>query len=211
MPLPAARSCLPGPTGLGSCTSAALISVLGARCLTWSGPKVTGTRRNACAGAAGHGASTMFIGVGSFKDLTWHRDRESARSRPSALLSGCAAPAIVASCSPAGRCAPRTPTGDGRRWSSGRCPLRPAVPWLTAVGDVRSGPAKRVAAAVGEGPVSVRSPASTSRSLTERISSALTSGRSPMSQTWRSVSAGRRNPLVRPDPGGSPRPGWLPA
>jgi hypothetical protein len=59
--------------------------------------------------------------------------------------------------------------------------------------------------------VPVRSPASTSRSLTERISPALTSGRSPMSPTGRSVSARRRNPLVRPDPGGGPRPGWLPA
>jgi len=186
------------------------ISVLGARCLTWNGRKVTGTRRDARAGAACHGASTMFIGVRPFKDLLGIVIANRRGASPRGLLSGCAALAIVAACSPTGRCATRTPTVMGGAGAAAAALLRPAVP-VAVRGRRRPVPAQRLAAAVGEGPVSVCSPASTSRSLTERISSALTSGRSPMSQTWRSISAGWRNPLVQPHPCGGPRPGWLPA
>jgi hypothetical protein len=188
------------------------ICVLGARCLTWNGRKVTGTRRDAPRWSGlsrrEHYVHWCEIVLGP----TWHRDRESARSQPSGLAIGMRGTGDRGRVLADRSLREENPDGDGRRWGGGRCPFETSCPrGCSRSATSGTGPAKRLAAAVGEGPVSVRSPASTSRSLTERISSALTSGRSPMSQTWRSISAGWRNPLVRPHPCGGPRPGWLPA
>ena len=62
----------------------------------------------------------------------------------------------TASSSPIGRCP--TPSRSGPR-SRGRDPLpfETSVPGVFAVGDVRNGSMKRVAAAVGEGSSAVRS------------------------------------------------------
>ena len=188
------------------------ICVLGARCLTWNGRKVTGTRRDARAGAACHGASTMFIGVRSFKDLLGIVIANRRGASPRGLLSGCAALAIVAACSPAGRCATRTPTVMGGAGAAAAALLRPAVP-VAVRGRRRPVPARPS----GSRQPSARGRCRCARPRALRVHSLsgfhlhLTSGRSPMSQTWRSISAGWRNALVRPHPCGGPRPGWLPA
>ena len=49
-----------------------------------------------------------------------------------------------------------SPRDDGRGAVSGRLPLETSRPGIFAVGDVRSGSAKRVAAAVGEGAMAIR-------------------------------------------------------
>jgi hypothetical protein len=167
------------------------ICVLGARCLTWNGRKVTGTRRDAPRWSGlsrrEHYVHWREIVLGP----TWHRDRESARSQPSGLAIGMRGTGDRGRVLAGRSLREENPDGDGRRWGGGRCPFETSCPrGCSRSATSGTGPAKRLAAAVGEGPVSVRSPASTSRSLTERISSALTSGRSPMSQTWRSISAG---------------------
>lgn len=46
--------------------------------------------------------------------------------------------------------------GCSRRWSAGNSALETSQPGMFAVGDVRSGLAKRVAAAVGEGAMMIR-------------------------------------------------------
>src|SRR6266545_4394744 len=102
----------------------------------------------------------MFIGVRSFKDRLGIGMRGSGdRGR---VLAGRSL-------------RDENPDGDGRRWGGGRCPFETICPHgCSRSATSGTGPAKRLVAVVGEGPVSVRSPASTSRSLTERISSALT-------------------------------------
>jgi thioredoxin reductase (NADPH) len=49
-----------------------------------------------------------------------------------------------------------SPRDDGRAAAPGRLPLETSRPGIFAVGDVRSGSAKRVAAAVGEGAMAIR-------------------------------------------------------
>ncbi|HEX4289821.1 MAG TPA: NAD(P)/FAD-dependent oxidoreductase, partial [Trebonia sp.] len=49
-----------------------------------------------------------------------------------------------------------SPRGDGRAGEPGRPPLETSRPGVFAVGDVRSGSTKRVAAAVGEGAMAIR-------------------------------------------------------
>ena len=144
------------------------ICVLGARCLIWNeGDRYKGGMR--ALGAACHGASTMFIGVRSFKDLLGIVIANRRGASPRGLLSGCAALATVASWSPAGRCATRTPTVMGGAGAAAAALETSCPRGCSRSATSGTGPAKRLAAAVGEGPVSVRSPASTSRSLTERI------------------------------------------
>ena len=57
----------------------------------------------------------------------------------------------AATCSPARTCGPRA------RWALDRDPylLETSVPGIFACGDVRFGPVKRVAAAVGEGSMAI--------------------------------------------------------
>ena len=103
--------------------------------------------------------SISLVRTGSANSMSRHAAAFSASSAPSRLPAGSPA-------SPSTSAASSAPTSNSRATSLGETltalgrvplPFETSVPGVFAVGDVRHGSMKRVAAAVGEGATAVRS------------------------------------------------------